>query len=306
MSGFLKRIPAISTARFTAAPSSRPAPRAAGPRVLLARPHHPGGVEDRALGAGAAVLPARLVLSLHADDAAEAGADAAAHPGVEADLGGERRARPRCGPPRASSRRGRRRRGATGPVAASRCASSGHGDAPALAEAAVLGGGHERQPQAARGGRGAAGRPRCARRRRAAPCRPRAAAPRPGSGRARCRSPPATRRASSPGGGGVKGRPSGPRHWATSPGASAHRAPRALADRLHEQGEGLPRRVHRQDREGAAQRGLGRDAGLDHHELAGRAPRARSRGGGRSAGSSAPPRASRRRAARRGWRASAR
>ena len=39
----------------------------------------------------------------------------------------------------------------------------------------------------------------------------------------------------------MKGRPSGPRHWATSPSGSARERPRALADRLDEEREGLAR-----------------------------------------------------------------
>ena len=109
----------------------------------------------------------RLVRSrFDADHAAEAGADAAAHPGIEAHLGREAARLGHLAPPRAAWRRGRRRRGPRGPASVSRYASQRHGHAAVHAPGCRR---RSRAPAGRRarsGSRPAAGRPRCGRRRR--------------------------------------------------------------------------------------------------------------------------------------------
>ena len=147
----------------------------------------------------------------------------------------------------------------------------GGGDAAALAEAAVLGGRHHRRARARRGGRGGA---RSAGRAAAVEePRPPSRAPQLLAQEAEGRDAVARRpRAAppSPAGGAVKGRPSGPRHRAASPGAIAARAARARAHRLHEEREGLlaPASTERIEK-GRRRGGSAETPGLDHHELAG-------------------------------------
>ena len=111
-------------------------------------------VEDRALGAGAAVLRPRLVRG-PASQTTQPRQVPTPQPIQGSRLtsrGQARGSRPRA-PPRAAWRRGRRRRARTGPGPRVEVRLEGVGDPPALAQAAVLGGRHQRHARAARSGR---------------------------------------------------------------------------------------------------------------------------------------------------------
>ena len=170
--------------------------------------------------------------------------------------------------------------GPRGPLQVGR---EGHRDPAPLAEAAVVGGGHERNPERLEpvaelqvgGGAPAVEDP--------------AASPRPSqllAEQPEGRDSVAARHHHRLGAGGGRGEGPAQRAQALGRLALAERAEgaAAVAHRLDEERERLAARVDGQDREGPAQRRLGGGAGLDHHELAGPGLARRLRGGGRSGG----------------------
>src|SRR5260370_758134 len=95
----------------------------------MLRPDHGRGVEDRPLGTGAAVLGRGPRGRPHEDHAAQAGADAAAPPGVEAHLAGQGARVP--GPPALRNRVRVSRAGSTARTEKGR-RKGGSGEWPAL------------------------------------------------------------------------------------------------------------------------------------------------------------------------------